>query len=140
MTFQLEYRGYRGSAWYDPGSEQHHGLLLDIPDRILYETHSAEGPVANFEAATDEYIELLSEADVEVHEWALEDVREISLIVIVAFEERTIPMDVSLKLSARTVGEHESGPSQNPKFKAKSALGPHPIRFRLRPMVRNDSP
>ena len=80
MSLQLEYRGFRGSASYNPVSRQHYGLLLGIPDRIVYEAYALESLVANFEAATDEYISLLAAADLRP-DLESHDIREITLTV-----------------------------------------------------------
>ena len=66
MDVQLQHRGFTGSAIFDPRTGRHEGLLLGVPDRVLYQASTLESLVANFEAAVDEYIQfldLLREAD-----------------------------------------------------------------------------
>jgi hypothetical protein len=57
MDFLLKYRDFRGSACFDRVSRRHYGIVLDVADRIVYESLSDEGLIANFEAAVDEYID-----------------------------------------------------------------------------------
>ena len=56
MDYLLEHLGHKGSAFFDPIGGRHYGTLLNIPDRVAYESSSAEGLIANFEAAVEEYI------------------------------------------------------------------------------------
>ena len=81
MDTQLEYHGYRGSASYNPETMQHYGLILGIPDRVRYQAPALESLVANFEAAVDEYIELIEEIGDEELQAYRQEVREISVVV-----------------------------------------------------------
>lgn len=56
MQFSLEYHGFKGSACFDRKRDRHYGMVLDVTDGVVYESSSAEGLIANFEAAVDEYI------------------------------------------------------------------------------------
>ena len=60
MVCLFEYRDYRGSACSDITSGRHFGMVLEVLDAVVYEAVSAEGLKANFEAAVDEYIDLLN--------------------------------------------------------------------------------
>lgn len=59
MDCLFEYRGYKGSACLDRMGGRRFGLVLEILDAVVYEAASPEGLKANFEAAVDEYIDLL---------------------------------------------------------------------------------
>ena len=57
MEIMLKHRGFKGSACFHQNTGRHFGMVLDVIDGIVYESSSAEGLVANFEAAVDEYID-----------------------------------------------------------------------------------
>ncbi len=68
MDGLLDYRGFKGSACFDRRSIRHFGMVMDVPHAILYEALSSEGLIANFEAAIDEYIDLLDSIENDLSE------------------------------------------------------------------------
>ena len=80
MNYVLEHHGHKGSAFFDPISDRHYGMLLNIADGVAYESSSAEGLIANFEAAVEEYIRFHSHLTDEDGE-EMADHTEISIFV-----------------------------------------------------------